>query len=353
MAGRLSTRWRTVQIVAVATLLIVTGVVSGGVGQTAAQSTQPETDNTVTRIQVGDSGSASWTVQVRTRLDTAESVREYETFQERIRTNSSEYLDPFRERMRGVVTRAANATGREMRAEEFAIGTTIQEVPRRWGVVTFRFTWSNFTKAADGRLVVGDVFEGGLFLAKNDSLEIHSPAGYTITDVSPPPSEQVNGSVTWVGREDFADERPRVALVTARDQDTGDGSTTQPPSPSAASSDGSPALELLGVGLLLVLGGVGLYVGYQRRTARSVESASAADQSTESTEAPVLTDQERVGELLEERDGRVRQADIAGAFDWSASKTSRVIGSMVEAGDVEKIQLGRENLIERVDEDSE
>jgi hypothetical protein len=133
MASWLTTRARANLILVVSLLLIVTGVVPVTVGETTAQVSQPETDNTVTRITVGANGTAEWTVQVRTRLDTAESVEEYEAFQEQIRSNSTAYLGPFRERMRGVVARAANATGREMRAEGFAIETSIQEVPRRWG----------------------------------------------------------------------------------------------------------------------------------------------------------------------------------------------------------------------------
>lgn len=354
MERGLTTRTRTALILVVAALLIGTGVVPFTVGETAAQVSQPETDNTVTRITVGANGSADWTVQVRTRLDTAESVEEYEAFQEQIRSDSTAYLDPFRERMRGVVARSANATGREMRAEGFAIETSIQEIPRRWGIVTFRFTWTNFAAPSDGRLVVGDIFQGGFFLAPNDSLVIRSPPEYVIADVAPPPADRVNGSVTWVGREDFADGRPHVEFAPAQDQETSDGSTAQRSSPSPASPDGIAGLGvLLGGALLLLLIGVAVYVGYQRRSGSGDLREYPTEQSTPASGASVQTDEERVLQLLEERDGRVRQADIAEAFDWSASKTSRVIGSMVEAEDIEKLQLGRENLIDLMDEDSE
>ncbi len=348
MAGWLTKRVRGLPILVVATLLIGTVLVPGVVVETAAQGSQPETDNTVTRITISPNGSAEWTVQVRTRLDTDESVREYEAFQERIRANSTVYLEPFRERMRGVVARAANATGREMRAEEFAIETSIQEVPRRWGIVTFRFDWTNFAASSEERLTVGDVFQGGFFLASNDSLVIRSPPRYMITDVSPPPSERVNGSVTWVGREDFADERPRVEFVPGQDQEAGDGSSTSSEAP-----DGFAGLWIVIGGFLIVLVGIAVYVGYQRRGGGSVQPMSPDGQPLQAEDASHLTDEERVLHLLEESDGRVRQAEIADAFDWSASKTSRVIGSLVETGDIEKLQLGRENLIDLVEDDTE
>lgn len=50
------------------------------------------------------------------------------------------------------------------------------------------------------------------------------------------------------------------------------------------------------------------------------------------TGAGVMTVRERVRELLEANDGRIRQTAIADEFDWSASKTSRVIENMVEDG---------------------
>lgn len=63
------------------------------------------------------------------------------------------------------------------------------------------------------------------------------------------------------------------------------------------------------------------------------------------------TDEERVLELLESRGGRVPQAAVVEAFDWSTSKTSRVLTRMAEEGTIEKLQLGRENLIRLPDDE--
>lgn len=38
------------------------------------------------------------------------------------------------------------------------------------------------------------------------------------------------------------------------------------------------------------------------------------------------------------------QAAIADEFDWSAPKTSRVIGGIAEDGTIDKLRVGRENL---------
>ncbi len=347
-------------------LLLIAALTPAAVVDAGAQTAQLETDNTVTRIQVSPDGSAQWTIQIRTRLDTDSRVADYEAFQERFRENTSRYLDPFRTRMQGVVRRAANATGREMRAVNFTASTTIQEVPRRWGIVTYQFTWTGFAAPRNETLAVGDVFQGGFFLAANDTLEVEAPAHYAITSVDPAPASREDGVVTWVGREDFADGHPQVVFEPPTEStETGTRSAT-PAGPTTSSGDGWLPVVLWGV-LLLALFGIGVYIGWRRFTRRGTEpdgktsaGLEASDEGQEptgedagvdetATGAGVMTDRERVQELLEANDGRIRQAAIAEEFDWSASKTSRIIGKMVDDGTVEKLQLGRENLIDLVD----
>lgn len=351
-----------------AVTLGVVGVVLGTalapvVATDVAQQSQPETDNTVTRIEVSETGTARWTIQIRTRLDTDERVEEYTAFQTRFRNDTEQYLGGFRTRMRGVVAGAANVTGREMRATNFTASTSIQEVPRRWGVVTYEFTWTNFAAQQSDRLVVSDVFEGGFFIAANDTLQVVSPAGYEITRTDPAPASRDDGRVTWSGREDFADGRPRIVFVPATGQSQ--DAEREP----GTSGDGAPfdavgvaVLGLLGVGVLAVVAIVVYRRTSDRAGAADATGASAGDRASTSSDpppdsedatptSPVLTDEERVVELLEANGGRLRQAAIAEEFDWSASKTSRLVGTLADEGVVEKLQLGRENLVALVDED--
>ena len=269
MVVGLSDRSYSVLVLVAAVLLLGTAVAPHAIGETRAQQPQPDTDNTATRITVDSNGSARWMVQIRTRLDTPEQVREYEAFQERIRANSTEYLSPFRERMRRVVSRASNETGRDMQAQDFSIETRIQEVPRRWGIVTFRFTWTNFAAREDGQLVIGDVFRGGFFLAENDSLQVTGPSDYIIDTVDPVSTDRENDSVTWYGREDFEDERPRVSFVppvetsTTRDRSAGSGTTATGPTPTHTPQDDEGSLGVvIGGGVLALVLLIALYLGF-------------------------------------------------------------------------------------------
>lgn len=330
----------------------------------SSTGTQPETDDTVTRINVDQNGSAQWTITIRTRLDTDERVSKYEAFQDRFQNNNSRYLNPFQERMQGVVANTANATDREMDAVNFTASTTIQEVPRRWGVVTYQFTWTNFAATEGETLVVGDVFQGGLHLAAKDTLEVETPAGYEIARTAPEPTSQEDGVVTWTGREDFTNQHPHVVFSPVSDKET---TTGERQISTAPSDDGIGSGRVIGGILLLGLVGAGSYTMWRRRdplgglvapTETESESDLAAKtwpstkqetaDATAGTE--IRTDTEQVQALLEAEDGRMRQAAIADELDWTASKTSRVISDLVDEGTVEKLKLGRENLIDFVDD---
>ncbi|WP_318567934.1 helix-turn-helix transcriptional regulator [Salinigranum marinum] len=83
-------------------------------------------------------------------------------------------------------------------------------------------------------------------------------------------------------------------------------------------------------------------------------TAESGDGTTkpESVRMPTdaLTDEERVLGLIGERGGRIRQSVIVEETGWSKSKVSRVLSRMADEGAIEKITIGRENLIAHPDE---
>jgi hypothetical protein len=331
-------------------------------GTPGATPEQPATDTTVTSIEVFANGSARWTIEVRTRLETSEEADDYRAFQRMFRNDTERFLGPFRERMRGVVDDAARLTGRDMAVGNVTASTTIQEVPRRWGVVRYSFRWTNFARSDGDALVVGDVFGGGFFLARNDTLTVRAPEGYAVESVAPSPAEQSGRRVSWEGRVDFGDSRPSVRLTP------GEGTTTAPPGEDGTTTPtGDPAeggtlpawLVPLAVALAVLGGGAALYLRSQPGSdgpetpggADDAPLAGGAASSGGPAESAVMTDEEQVERLLADNGGRMRQADVADELDWSASKTSRVLSDMADDGRVEKLQLGRENLIELPDEE--
>lgn len=321
------------------------------------QEDQPEPDNTVTRIALAGDGSAVWTVTFRTELATSENVSEYERFQTAFRNNRSQYIDPFRERITGVVSTADDRLNRSMNATAFEAETTIQEVPRRWGIIRFSFRWDGFGAVSGERVTVGDVFEGGFFIGPDDALAIETPEGYAIHDVAPEPDERDTDVVEWRGREDFSDGRPY--LVTRPDSESGPAGEG-----GIESIVGDRAGVVLAVATIVVVLFFGWLVvrrGWLEwpRTDEHSETATTSGPDGPPTDAStgggaeLLTDYDRVEQLLADRGARLKQSEIAEALDWSESKTSRVLSDMEEEGTVEKLRLGRENVIDLIDDEAE
>ncbi|KAB1194355.1 MarR family transcriptional regulator [Haloferax sp. MBLA0076] len=387
---------RSLARIAVA-FVVLFSLVAGPLSTTgvAQAQTQPDVDNTVLRIEVHENASATWELQIRTRLRTSEQKAEYRAFQRRFENDTSAFLGPFATRINGTVDAASRATGREMNATDFSASTSIQTVPRQWGVVSYQFRWRNFTDEDDGRLVVGDVFESGLFIAENDTLEVVAPAEYRVASATPSATSREDGVLTWNGPETFADGEPLV-VFEPRPVETTSVETT------AAEPNGTNWQTIGGtVGAVFFV--VFVAVGYWRRVAGDEtegehERALRADEQTargprdvgkdKSHEAgaghpddgspehdgevardevedaggvsaedgvdddvsvdPILTDEDRVQNLLRASDGRIRQKDVVTELDWSKSKVSRVLSRMEDDGTIEKLRLGRENVIELV-----
>jgi hypothetical protein len=371
MAGRRAAR---VTLVLVAVLWMASVGTVGGVATTPTASdaaagtapaaapsgggaVQPTADTATTRVTVYPNGTAVWSVEIRTALTNETDRADYRQFQAAFENDTARYLGPFRERMTRLVGVASNVTGRPMVADDFTATTRIQQTPREWGIVEYRFRWEGFAATDDAAVAVGDVFESGYYLAAGDSLVVEAPDGYRIETARPDSARRENGTVRWRGPLDFADRRPSVRLVPA---DTG-GETPTPPTTGTATDGAAPAEGGDPVGPLLASLALVLLAGSAYAAVRRVRSPdTSAGTADDGGEAPdtgatgpagtppddLVTDEERVVDLLAANDGRMRQADIADRLDWSAPKTSRVLSDMVTNGTVEKLRLGNENVID-------
>lgn len=338
-------------------IVVCSGVLAAGVVATdhskayQLQTDQPEPDNTVTRITLQPNGDAVWTIRFRTRLSTTEDVEEYESFQTDFTNNSSRYLSPFEDRMTAVVAGATDQHDREMRATDFEASTTIQEVPRRWGVVSFQFRWVGFAANSEEGVVVGDVFAGGFYIGEGDVLELAAPDGYRISEVDPTPDETESGVVQWNGREDFSDGRPHVVAVPESEPGSVD-------SEDEALLTGTTGI-VAGVIVLVVVVSLGVLAVRRTRSTdetpsnrhsqRSVGGATSTqtddDADSSAQNHDLVTNETQVIDLLDRHNGQMKQANILEELDWSKSKTSRVLSEMAEEGTIEKLRIGRENVI--------
>lgn len=334
-------------VAVVGCLLVASIAVGGAVGTGAAAGTSavPQTDgvdpdSVVLRADVAANGSATWTIEYRVRLDDGNATDAFDGLQADVRANRSAYADRFATRMGRTVAAAENATGREMRLANVTVTAERRQLPQSYGVVSYRFEWTGFARTDGDRLIVGDAL-AGLFLDAESRLILSWPAGYEPTSVSPQGYEEREEAVVWSGPVDFGPEEPRIVLSPA----------------------GGFPTEV--VAALLVLLGAGVAIWrYRRRGGSTADSpddgdgtdaGAAVEPDEEGTVGTppeeLLSPEERVLRLVRERGGRVKQQEIVQQFDWTAARTSQVVGNLREDGQLETFRLGRENVLTLPDAD--
>ncbi len=352
--------------------------VSGGTGgspsptgsdiQPATHAAEP---GQVIRINVTDTGDARWSVEFRQHLH---DENETEAFRDTIdAVVSGEERPPIREReFQRFVNESEDATGREMAIRDTEYTGRIDN---ETGIITIHFTWTNFAEVEnDGdRLVVGDAFNGtsGRWLpslTETQRLIIDAPDGYY---ASTAPRAHESGTFQWDGPHDFTPDDTPIVYSAQNDPGTS--------TPLGEENDPLP-MTLIGVGIftLVIAVGTGGYLLARRQTADSsggaisrttVAPPDQSDESTEPSTAPtddtgtddaenddeidesLLSDEERVTRLLEANGGRMKQANIVKETGWSNAKVSQLLSSMDEDDQVDKLRIGRENLITLPDED--
>ena len=239
-------------------------------------------------------------------------------------------------------------------------------MPRERGFVTYRFRWEGFAPVDDGAISVGDTFEDGLFLEENSLLIIRMPDGYESTAVEPDPDQVASNELRWEGPVQFGDERPSAEFVQSNSTDDSTDGTDSTDDRSNGSGGALPGSVLFGtVGVAVLAGVAALYLHRRRQEPDPEESpagratddetgpdtAKTRQEGTDPGEVPELaTDEDRVVATLKAEGGRMRQSDLADQLDWSPSKTSRVLSDMADEGEIEKLRIGRENVIDRVEQ---
>lgn len=74
------------------------------------------------------------------------------------------------------------------------------------------------------------------------------------------------------------------------------------------------------------------------------KSAEVGEQSP--IDESILTNEEVVCRALKQNDGRMRQSQIVDSTEWSKAKVSRVLSDLEENGVIQRIRIGRENVVD-------
>lgn len=371
------TRPRLAVAVAICLLLVASPVLvaaaahgPGAVGGPAAQA-DLDPDTTLLDVALQPDGDAIWTVSYRIRLDDENTTAAFRSIKADIAEDPGNYSAAFERRMTRTVRAAENATGRQMALRNLTVSARNETLPQPTGVIVYRFEWTNFAVQAGERLRAGDAIDQ-LYLDASTQLAIGWPADYHLTSVTPPTTRTDSDEVVWAGPLDFDAGEPRVVVAPGAPPANGDSGG------GAGSGIGATQVLVVAVVAALLAGGVWLFArSAGLRTPLGGEeppdgaAAGAAGESPAAGEAAgttgepsaageagaatppeeLLSNEERVLKLVREAGGRKKQKEIAEELDWTAAKTSQVVGNLRDDDELEAFRLGRENVLRLPGED--
>jgi DNA-binding transcriptional ArsR family regulator len=287
----------------------------------------PDYSTTYTITLITD-GTALWKVEYRTPLVTEEDMNAFENYSLQM---NSVYLPELRDLMQRSTAQAALGTSREMAVNNFTGNALVQTSPTgKYGVVTYTFAWTNFAQT-NGGLSVGDAFVGGMYLARDNTLVIRYPQGYTVTSVDPVP-DQTGDGLTWYGLRSFGPGEPRVTLT----------------------GTAFPLLPVIGGSLLVIIAIAG-FIAYRRKKPAPEPDAAPEPEDTEEPVAPLSKAdleslEEKIIQLLVAHNGEQYQSEIVKVLGMPKSTVSITLNNLHQRGIIQKVRKGRENLIRLVKE---
>ncbi|KTG10694.1 hypothetical protein AUR64_05715 [Haloprofundus marisrubri] len=339
-------------------------------GERAVLQTEAPPDTRLI-IDVQGSGDANWSVVTRYRLQGNNSTAAFEQYVSDLRTDEANATIDERT-FEQFAALSSEATGREMEIRNVTYEGTVENGT---GTLNMTFTWTKFADRTDQDLIVGDAFEtpnGGTWfprLEAGQELVIRTPTNWEINRNFQ--ATRNGSSLVAEGPRDLTDESDTGNVIFVSYKYQGSGRATP-------GGDAEGDLRIIaGVGAVLVFAAMLAAVVLRRRqgfddvdenivTVDGPETPRTTGDGGSATVAPppddpeeteeddvdlsLLSDGERVEHLLERNGGRMRQSNIVGETGWSDAKVSQLLSSLADEGRVEKLRLGRENLISLPDE---
>lgn len=344
---RFPPRGALLALLAFSLLLTVPG---GPASSASAQSGVGGPGPVTFEVQLQTDGDAIWTVSTTIPLRNASDRAAFRDLAESFERGGegSFSADVFRR----AAAAASRETGRHMAIRAVSHNATIIERSDgpAVGRLALRLRWTNFARVDGSRLHVGDAFNttnGTWFsgLGSGQTLVLRPPPNHNVVSAPIGPSA---GVLRWEGPAAF---EPGYLTVTY--EQTGFGL------PAELLAVGGAAFLVIVIGAVVLTrrGRLGLPGPAEPNggEAASLEAESStvppADDADEAADETLLSDEERVERLLERNGGRMKQARIVKETGWSNAKVSQLLSTMDEDDRVNKLRIGRENLISLPDED--
>jgi len=255
-------------------------------------------------VDIKQNGSATIITERKIFFATQEDKKTFEKY------DAEQIKKEYEKEWTTLVNSSEAYTGRSMSAQNFDVFISTNPIGN-FGLIKFQFEWRGFAKMEDGRIIAGDVFIGGLFLFKDDTLTVNFPEGYNVEDALPKPDSTEKRQIVWRGPKDFASGEPKVIIR----QEVSYPWTYA-------------LLPIIAVAVFCI------FILRRKKVAQKIEFEKK--------------DEDRIIELLKSGGGNMYQSEIVTKTGFSKSKTSALLDSMKKRGMIQKIKKGRENLIRRL-----
>lgn len=339
---------RILLFISIVLLFIMLGL-SGGVG---AQTPDPDEQDDISpetiilQVHVQEDGSAVWRIEHRYLLSDETEDEAFADLQDDIAEEEAAYIEQFTDRMEPTVSDAAELTGRSMELDNVSMETETRTLPQLYGIISYEFTWYGFAASKDDTVLVGDAL-AGLFLDDQTQLLVSWSEDMEATSVDPEPDESDDQKVIWVGPAEFGQNEPRVILEPVS------GYFAETRGPILGMGWYSTLGLLLGIGIAIGVGGWWVIRNREDSPVSSDSIPSSEPVGSAEQDPSLLSNEEQVLQLLYDRGGRMKQQEVVQTLDWTDAKTSQVVRTLREEGEIESFRLGRENVLRLVDPDED
>ncbi|KDE58375.1 hypothetical protein EL22_05265 [Halostagnicola sp. A56] len=313
--------------------------------------TLDDADTIVTEVELQSDGNATVSVDYQYNIgNDTETDEQWEELKTDINSNNQTYIEEESANWQETLEEGQNETGRDMNLSGFTVETDKTSTPREYGHVRFSFEWESFAYVELNRMEAGSAL-AGFMLDDASELRISWPQSYNMTAAEPQPQSVEDNVATWDGEDTGSNgQPPQIELI--------EESTEPNESTPADDEPRSVPLDTLAIALVLVaVTTTAVVAGWFFRRDGGISSPEPQDRpdapaagATETDQpatppSDLLSNEERVLQLLERRGGRLKQQQVVSELDWTEAKTSQVVGGLREDDEIDVFRIGRENVL--------
>jgi uncharacterized membrane protein len=270
-------------------------------------------------IQVGNDGSATWTVTQTLGIN-----------------SSFETLENLQNKITLLINASESATGRAMAASVDSLTFTASG---SYVEAVYKFQWENFSEVEGKQIIIGDVFQVPNFFPQylygDGAVYLSYQQDYVVVGQAQPQPSTRNDSIqllSWLGTADF------------------NGSTRIVLQEKSATMGLLGSLEedvfLIAILAAIAAGSVGFYVLRYNRKKKMRAPEAAERRSLLGMES----DEEKTVKLIKSSGGSLRQSAITDQLGFSKAKTSQLLAVLEHNGMIRRYKRGRDKIVVLVEE---